>query len=115
MLRRRPEIRWRKRPAEMLELHKLQVQILLSAGRCVKDGGILVYSTCTVTHEENIDVVSEFLKQCRVFQLDSLVGHMPEGLQQMPGMETLTKGYIQFFPHIHGTDGFFIARFKKFG
>lgn len=115
VLRRRPEIRWRKQPKEITELHRLQLQILLSAAKCLKDGGIMVYSTCTVTHEENIDVINEFLQQCGDFQLDSLVGHLPEGLRQMPGTETLTKGYIQFFPHVHGTDGFFIARLKKRG
>lgn len=115
VLRRRPEIRWRKQPGEIIELHKLQLQILLSAAKCLKDGGILVYSTCTVTHEENIDVVKEFLEQRGDFQPDSLAGHLPEGLLLMPGTETLAKGYIQFFPHIHGTDGFFIARFKKSG
>lgn len=115
VLRRRPEIRWRKQPGEITELQKLQLQLLLSAGSCLKDGGILVYSTCTITHEENIDVVDQFLQQCREFVLNSLVGHLPEGLLQMPGTETMSKGYIQFFPHIHGTDGFFIARFKKSG
>lgn len=113
VLRRRPEIRWRKQPAEIEELHRLQLRILLSAGKCLKTGGILVYSTCTITHEENLDVVHEFLQQCSNFQLDSLVGHLPEKLHQMPGTATMDKGYIQFFPHIHETDGFFIARLQK--
>lgn len=113
VLRRRPEIRWRKHPAEIAELHRLQLRILLSAGKCLKSGGVLVYSTCTLTHEENIDVINDFLQQCGNFQLESLVGHLPEVLQQMPGATTMNKGYIQFFPHVHGTDGFFIARLKK--
>jgi 16S rRNA (cytosine967-C5)-methyltransferase len=115
VLRRRPEIRWRKKPEEISELPKLQLKILLSAGKCLKAGGVLVYSTCTITHEENLDVVNEFLQQCGDFQLESLAGHLPESLSQMPGTETMTNGYIQFFPHIHGTDGFFIARLRKSG
>lgn len=113
VLRRRPEIRWRKTEDQIEELSLLQKQILDSAARCLKSGGILVYSTCTVTHEENIDVMNDFLRTHKEFKADSLKGVLPESLSGVPGSETLTKGFIQFLPHVHGTDGFFIARMKK--
>lgn len=113
VLRRRPEIRWRKRPDQIDELHSLQVKILNSAAACLKPGGILVYSTCTITHEENTDVIEEFLDNNRDFSLEDLAGYLPEDLAQMPGTDDLSRGFVQFLPHIHGMDGFFIARMKK--
>lgn len=113
VLRRRPEIRWRKQPAEINELHSLQISILSSAARCLKAGGVLVYSTCTITHEENIDVIAEFLNMNRDFELESLAGYLPSTLSQIPGTETICRGFIQFLPHIHGMDGFFIARMRR--
>lgn len=113
VLRRRPEIRWRKTNAQINELSQLQAEILASAAKCLKPGGTLVYSTCTVTHEENIDVIMDFLNNNDEFSLDSLTGILPASLTDAPGTETLAKGYIQFLPHIHGTDGFFISRLKK--
>ncbi len=113
VLRRRPEIRWRKNEDQIKELSLLQKQILHSAARCLKSGGVLVYSTCTITHEENLDVINDFLNSHDEFKADSLTGVLSEGLSGVPGTETLAKGFIQFLPHVHGTDGFFIARMKK--
>ncbi|HWI54514.1 MAG TPA: 16S rRNA (cytosine(967)-C(5))-methyltransferase RsmB, partial [Desulfobacteria bacterium] len=113
VLRRRPEIRWRKSEDQIKELSALQRQILDSAAKCLKSGGILVYSTCTITHEENIDVVNDFLNTHHEFKADSLTGVLPDSLSGASGTETLTKGFVQFLPHVHGTDGFFIARMKK--
>ena len=113
VLRRRPEIKWRKGPAEISALHKLQVSILLSAAKCLKPGGAIVYSTCTVTSEENLDVINEFLHQTPALMLESLSAYLPESVSHMPGTETISQGYIQVLPHIHGTDGFFMARMRK--
>ncbi len=113
ILRRRPEIRWRKNPAQIAGLQSLQAKILDSAARCLKPGGVLVYSTCTVTREENTDVIAGFLRKSGDFTLESLVGYLPPGLLHMPGTQTIDRGYLQFLPHIHGTDGFFIARIRK--
>jgi len=113
VLRRRPEVRWRKKPEQITALHDLQVKILGSAAKCLKPGGVLVYSTCTVTHEENIDVINEFLNHHGDFQLESLAGYLPASLSTIPGTRTLSRGFVQFLPHLHGTDGFFISRLRK--
>lgn len=113
VLRRRPEIRWRKSEAQIKELSSLQKQILESSAKCLKSGGVLVYSTCTVTDEENIDVVNDFLNTHREFEAESMESVLPGSLSGVPGTETITRGFIQFLPHVHGTDGFFIARMKK--
>ncbi|PKM81720.1 MAG: 16S rRNA (cytosine(967)-C(5))-methyltransferase RsmB [Firmicutes bacterium HGW-Firmicutes-14] len=115
ILRRRPEIRWRKEPGQINELAALQLKILQSASRCLKPGGTVVYSTCTLTGEENIDVVKKFLADNEDFAMESLADYLPGPLAELPGTDTIDRGYIQFLPHIHGTDGFFIARMKKKG
>ncbi len=113
VLRRRPEIRWRKEPGQITQLHDLQVKILQSSARCLKPGGVLVYSTCTITPEENINTVREFLDTHGQFQLESLADFLPAVLSNIKGTDTMELGYVQFLPHIHGTDGFFISRMRK--
>ncbi len=113
VLRRRPEIRWRKEPAAIKELQSLQLAMLESAVACLKPGGVLVYSTCTITEEENIGVFREILRRQPVLKPESLAGYLPESINGMPGLETLEDGFVQFLPHRHGTDGFFIARMRK--
>ena len=115
VLRRRPEIRWRKEPEQIKELPKLQLAILESAVRCLKPGGVLVYSTCTITEEENTGVVREILRRRPDLQPEGLQDCLPGALSDMAGLDTSQAGYVQFLPHRHGMDGFFIARFRKIG
>lgn len=107
VLRRRPEVRWRKNEIQINELALLQRQMLEEAGQCLVPGGVMVYSTCTITHEENINMIEKFLSANNAFELVSLKKHLPSGLGD------LKKGYIQLLPHIHNMDGFFIARIRK--
>jgi len=113
VLRRRPEIRWRKQPGQIMELRELQLAILESAVQCLKPGGALVYSTCTVTEEENTGVVREILRRQPELKPESLAGCLPENLSGLPGPDTIRDGYVQFLPHRHGADGFFIARLRR--
>ncbi len=110
VLAKRSDSRWRQNPHEAYELHELQVQLLLSASKCVKPGGIMVYSTCTIEPKENQATVEEFLKKEHGFRL--VHGSIPlkrDGKALIRGPE----GFVEFFPHIHGTDGFFIACMQK--
>ncbi|TLM98709.1 methyltransferase domain-containing protein, partial [bacterium] len=113
VLRRRPEIRWRKKPEQIMELRDLQLAIMASAIRCLKPGGAMVYSTCTITEEENTGVIKEILRRQPELKLDSLAGCLPANLSCLSGMDIMKDGYVQFMPHRHGTDGFFISRFRK--
>lgn len=92
VIRRKADLRLKKNIAALDELPKLQLEILLSGGRAVKRGGILVYSACTILKRENEDVVEKFLSASGNFQL------------------LKTKNFL---PHIDGTDGFFCAKLKK--
>lgn len=112
VLGRRPDARWRKEPGQIAELVKLQAEILESASRCVKDNGVLVYSTCTITREENLGQVEDFLAGHPEFVLEDLRPMLPEDLDTGG---TMAAGYLQLLPHRHGMDGFFIARMRKEG
>lgn len=92
VIRRKADLRWKKNPAEIAELPKLQSEIISSAANAVKKGGTLIYSTCTIIRRENEEIVENFLKLNKNFKL----------------VEMKT-----FLPHIDGTDGFFIAKLVR--
>jgi 16S rRNA (cytosine967-C5)-methyltransferase len=109
VMRRKPDLRWKKEPENYMELAKLQSRMLSMASRYVKTGGTLIYSTCTINKTENIQVVKDFLLNNQQFQLKSLIGQIPESLT----CESAREGYLELFPNTHGTDGFFIAKIEK--
>lgn len=104
VLRRKPDSRWRKSPELLKELPRLQLEILKSAAKAVKSGGILVYSTCTIAHEENQDVVKAFLQENQDFVLENAGSRLP-----VPREEAM----VQLYPQRDGTDGFFIACMRR--
>ncbi len=110
VLRRRADSRWRKSPAQIAELHDLQVDILHGVAAAVKPGGVLVYSTCTTEPEENQETVEAFLAGHPEFELQDLRPFLPPALVAEP---TAASGWVQLLPHVHGTDGFFIARMVR--
>ncbi|MGQ9558042.1 MAG: 16S rRNA (cytosine(967)-C(5))-methyltransferase RsmB [Desulfurispora sp.] len=109
VLGRRPDARWRKQPELITQLAELQARILSSAARCVQPGGVLVYSTCTLTREENQAQVAEFLARHPHFQrLD-----LSEELRFLPRQVFNNAGEIELLPHMFQTDGFFIAALRR--
>lgn len=110
VLRRRPDAKWRKDEEQIQVLADLQRHMLDAAAPVVKPGGVLVYSTCTITRKENRGQLEKFLDNHRDFRPESLAGLLPEELDHQG---TLDRGYVQIMPHRHGLDGFFIARLRK--
>ncbi|KUO52436.1 MAG: hypothetical protein APF76_05220 [Desulfitibacter sp. BRH_c19] len=111
VLRRRADLRWKKNQQQIKELAKLQSEIIEGASRCLKLGGTLVYSTCTMAHEENHDVVNMFLKKNKNYRFDSLLPYIPTRLALDPDLSyTAEKGFMQILPQRHNMDGFFISR-----
>ncbi|HHY92285.1 MAG TPA: 16S rRNA (cytosine(967)-C(5))-methyltransferase RsmB, partial [Firmicutes bacterium] len=111
VLRRRPDLRWHKSPEEIASLPALQLSILEGAAQAVVPGGSLVYSTCSLEPEENLDVVTAFLKRNPAFVLDDLTPYLGERLSE----PTLRQGFLQLYPHRHQVDGFFLARLRRKG
>ena len=91
------------------ELVKLQRDILANAWQYVKKGGTLIYSTCTLNKEENIENV-KFIEENYPMKKVDISAYVPEGFCD----GTAKDGYIQMLPGINGTDGFFISRFERY-
>ena len=111
MIRRKPEIKWNRKKNHIEDLISLQYQILNTGKNYIKDGGILLYSTCTIYDGENLSMIRSFLENNKNFRLEPIT----EIDEQFDEYGTLKDGFIQLYPHIHGTDGFFIAKMKKQG
>lgn len=106
IIRRKPEIRFKSRN-DIDNLPELQYRILCNSVKYLKDGGRIVYSTCTLNPKENSEVCDRFLSTHPDF---TAVKIMPE----IPRYSTDDK-YLTLMPHIHSTDGFFVAAFEKTG
>lgn len=109
IIRRSPEIKWNRKKEDVDKLNEIQRKILDNSKRYIKPGGIIIYSTCTFGQKENLDIINEFLDKNNEFKL---VG-FENLLSSKENLENSKKGYIQLYPHIHGTDGFFIAKIQK--
>ena len=105
---KKPDIKYRVTPQKQEEIVILQRTILDRAANYVKPRGTLIFSTCTITKEENEENMMWFL-QNYPFKLESLDPCLPEELHS----ETTALGYLQLLPGVHKTDGFFIAKFRR--
>jgi 16S rRNA (cytosine967-C5)-methyltransferase len=113
-LARNPEIKWRLKPEDLIDLHDRQLQILRSALRRLKPGGRLVYSSCSLEQEENEEVVEEALADNPSIQLiecrSELERLRADGDLAWTDIDSLTAGpYLRTIPGIHPCDGFFAA------
>jgi 16S rRNA (cytosine967-C5)-methyltransferase len=109
-LQSRPDVRWRKRPAQVAGLAALQREILDAAAASVRPGGRLVYSTCTVSAAENERQIEDFLGRHAEFAPLDLSGPY----SQEPATAPSNRGrFLRTLPHRHGTDGFFIAALER--
>lgn len=105
VINNKSDIKYRIKKEDVLELSKLQKEIVDSSIPYVKKGGTLVYSTCTLTEEENMGMVKYILDNYD-FKLSSLNPYLSENMKN----ETTDKGYLEIIPGEFDMDGFFIAR-----
>ena len=105
---KKPEIKYRSTAQKPEELVVLQRNILDKAAEYVKPRGVLIFSTCTIAREENEENMMWFMNN-HPFKLESIDPYIPDELKS----ETTALGYLQLLPGVHGTDGFFIARFRR--
>lgn len=111
-LRRRPEARWRRTPADLANLGVLQRDLLGSAVAAAAPGGIVVYATCSPHLAETTFVVADVLRRHPEV----------ESVDVRPVVEAVTHGWtgtlgsgpaVQLWPHEHGTDGMFLALLRR--
>ena len=109
IVRRRPDVRWRREADDVKRLAALQADLLERAADAVAVGGTLVYSVCTWTVEETVGVVEGFLvMNGDRFAVDELE------IRGAPVAQPKTGG-VQLAPHTHGTDGMYLCRFRRTG
>jgi 16S rRNA (cytosine967-C5)-methyltransferase len=108
-LRRRPEARWRRQPADVPQLVKLQRELLASAIRLTRPGGVVLYATCSPHLAETVGVVADALRRHPITAMDTRALFDPD-LNSMPGLGD--GPYVQLWPHRHGTDAMFAAALK---
>ncbi len=106
--RKRPDVKLNRDFEDVLSLSNLQKGILEAALTYVKPGGVLIYGTCTFIRQENRDVTEHFINNHPDFAPIPLV--LPDSF-----MDQGQSGILQLWPHIHATDGFFMARMQRHG
>ena len=107
VIRKKPEILYSKNRENIEELSKLQLEILNSAADILKDGGELIYSTCTITDEENTNNIEKFLKEREEFKVEKL--YIPENVSG--DYDKLGGFCINYKEEI--MDNFYIIKLKK--
>jgi 16S rRNA (cytosine967-C5)-methyltransferase len=108
-LQSRPDVRWRKSPEQVGELAALQRELLDAALERLAPGGVLVYSSCTISAAENEGQIDRLLADRPDVERDDLTLDRPEVAHPA------ADGYLQLLPHRDGADGFFIARLRRRG
>jgi 16S rRNA (cytosine967-C5)-methyltransferase len=104
---RQPSAKWRLTPKSIERMAGIQWRMINSVAEKVKRGGILVYSTCSVTVEENEMILERFLKWHPEFRLMAISPEL--GLPGLRGFEKCRRLY----PHLHGCNGFFVSKMVK--
>lgn len=101
VLRRHPEGKWRRRPAEIRVLADLQARLLDAVAPRVRPGGVLVYSVCTFTREEGEGQARAFLARHPEYRVEPAEAFAD------------ADGFVRTWPHLHDFDGFFAVRLRR--
>jgi len=104
---RLPSAKWRLTPQSIKKMAEIQWQMINSCAEKVKSGGVLAYSTCSITVEENEMIIERFLKRHPEFSLAEINPKIG-----LPGLRGLTECQ-RLYPHLHESNGFFIAKLQK--
>jgi len=107
IIRRKPEIKYKTNLNNLSDLKEKQLKILENAGRYLKPEGEIIYSTCSIFKEENIDIINKFLESNKNFSLMSI------DKKFCSIDKNHIKGYLNIYPYVDNLDGFFIAKIKK--
>ena len=103
----RPENKWKLKKRDLRWYVDLQTDLLEEASRLIKQDGIIVYSTCSLFHDENHEIITSFLEKNSNFILDQPIPII--GISK----ETPYGEVQELYPHLHETEGFFIAKIRK--
>lgn len=105
VIKRKPDIKYTKTSDDFERLQTIQLSLLDEAVKLLKPGGILVYSTCTIDTEENRGTAEKFMNTHP--EMEQIPAELPKAFKSKG------QGLVQVFPQDFGSDGFFIASFRK--
>lgn len=111
VIKRKPDIKWNRNIKDIDEIKKIQYKILENASLYLKDGGSIVYSTCSILKAENEDIVNEFIKNNEKFELKNINFNENSDFSFFAKYLENNK-YLKVYPNFK-TDGFFIAKLIK--
>jgi 16S rRNA (cytosine967-C5)-methyltransferase len=111
-LRRRPESRWRRTPADVETLVPLQEQLLRAAVDAVRPGGVVAYVTCSPVLVETAGVVARVLEDRDDVELEDATGLFPD-VPELHAERMPLAGTVQLWPHRQGTDAMFFALLRR--
>jgi 16S rRNA (cytosine967-C5)-methyltransferase len=125
VLNRRPDQRFRKKCEDLKQLVEIQRRLLTQAASLVRVGGSIVYSTCSIEPEENIENIAWFLANNPHFEAEDISGYLPEKALETWSLKEVTKnspsqlvnqakaGMIQLLPSRHDVSGFFVSKLSR--
>jgi len=108
-LRAHPEVRWSRTADDVRRLADLQLAILDGVTPLLAPGGVLVYATCTISREENEDLVARWLAAHGDVEREHAAAHLPSAAASLVD----AAGALRTFPHRHGLDGFYAVRVRR--
>ena len=106
-LHRHADARWRQTPSSIEELSQLQQELLSHAATLVRDGGVLVYATCTLHPQENENTIEAFLRANPNWKIEYPC------LEMLGTRYNTSQGYLKVLPQEKNMDGFFMTRLRK--
>jgi 16S rRNA (cytosine967-C5)-methyltransferase len=127
-LQARADLRWRMTPGGVRSMVRTQAAILASGAAALRPGGVLVYSTCTISPTENERQIAAFLDRHPDFRIDDLASELPGFAMASPGRSgdpaamapakddrplPAGPGFVLTLPHRDHTAGFFVARLRR--
>ena len=109
IIRRKPDIKWQKNEKDFDEIVELQRKILYNSLEYIKTNGELVYSTCSIDKRENEDKIKKMNKKNKNIKPLRILEPIPKKVRT----KTADEGYLNLYPNVDKTDGFFISKFVK--
>jgi 16S rRNA (cytosine967-C5)-methyltransferase len=109
VISRHPDIKWNREEKDIRRLSRLQRGILNQAASLLSLGGRMLYVTCTISEQENEEVVEDILRQEPGLSLLDLRDHAPAWAMNLID----ENGFFRTIPHVHLMDGFFAALFTR--
>lgn len=112
---KKPEIKYSVTQKDIEDTAELQLAILERQWPCLKEGGTLVYSTCTCAVQENIEVIQKFIDKhpdCQTVRTRAF-GEVMSSAGRRVGLTHRHRGMVQIMPGLYNADGFFVAKLRK--